>query len=242
MLEVDPKRRFSETLFDLCPTFIPTQALYLDLEGRQQGSEDILSLYWPALPGKKRFSWIKRTDSSKIDSANLEAHIKSIGAAGAKWIVVYSKGQELPDERVRLVDLLGQDPFPDSSWINLLHVVQQCKEMTSSIREHRYVWYGRDKIRVRYSLEALEWEFGIERPIDIRSHSNCYRDLGGESGQMKVLSAAKGSITGTATKDEERSLRDYCEADVKSMYEIAYASEQLLFSRSQRRERRQLNS
>ncbi|MDA1276441.1 MAG: hypothetical protein O2960_20680 [Verrucomicrobia bacterium] len=242
MLTADPRIRFAETLFNLHPTFIPTQALYLDLEGRKNGMEDVLSLYWPVLPGKQRFSWIKRTESSEIKFPVLGAHLESTGAVAAKWIVVYSGGGENPDERERLVDLLDKNPFPNSEWINMLNVVQHCRELTQSIRDHRHVWYGRDQIRVRYSLEALEWEFGIERPISIRSHSNRYRDLDGEFGRMEVLSATKGSITGTATKDEERSLRDYCKADVRNMYEIAYASEQLLFSRSQRRERRQLNA
>ena len=125
-----------------------------------------------------------------------------------------------------------------SCWINLHHVVRKCKEIKGSIRKHRYVWTGLKRIRVSYSLEALEWEFGIERPISIRSHGNHYCDLNGNRGQMQVLSTAKRSIAGTATEDEERALREYCEADVKSMYEIAYAAEKLVFSPSQRRERR----
>lgn len=238
---LDPNIEFAKTLLDLYPTFIPTQALYLDLEGSGSGSENIVSFYWPVLPGNQRFSWIKRSDSSTIEFADLEAHFKTIGAARAKWIVVYSPGQELPDERVRLVGLLGQDPFPNSEWINLLYVVQQCKEMTRSITKHRFVWYGRDRKQVRNSLEALEWEFGIERPINIRSHSNRYKDLDGGFGQMEVLATAQRSTTGSASDEDERTLLAYCTADVKNMFEIAYASEQLLFPPSQRRERRRNN-
>jgi hypothetical protein len=241
MQVTDPKKQFAETLFGLHPDFIPTQALYLDLEGRQNGSEDILSLYWPILPGSQRFSWIKKTESSQMDLAELDAHLHSIGATGAKWIVVYSAGQTLPNERERLVDLLGRDPFPDSDWINLLHVVQQCRPIRRSITEHRNVWYRTDKTQTRNSLEALEWEFGIERPVNLRSHSYRYRDLDGERGLMEVLAITQQSINGSASGEDERSLRAYCEEDVKNMYEIAYGSEKLLFSQSERRRRRQTN-
>ena len=237
---MDPKKLFARELFNLYPDFVPTQALYIDLEGRKNGSEDILSMYWPVLRRSERFSWFKQADSTDINSRDLEAYLKSNRDASVDSIVVYSGGQESPDERTRLTELLGDNPFPNSTWINLLHVVQQCRGIKASIREHRNVWYGKDQIRVRYSLEALEWEFGIERPANIRSHSNRYKDLNGEFGQMKVLTNAKLSISGSATEDEERALREYCEADVQNMFEIAYASEKLLFTRSERRDRRKL--
>jgi hypothetical protein len=148
----DAMREFAKTLFELYPDFIPTQALYLDLEGRQNGSEDVLSLYWPVLPGSGRFSWVKRSKSSEISLEETAAHLHSIGANDPRWIVVYSAGQSSPDEQSRVNDLLNQDPFPYGEWINLLHVVQQCAAIKSSIRDHRYVWYGTDQKRVRYSL------------------------------------------------------------------------------------------
>ena len=239
---LDANLKFAETLFGIHPDFIPTQALYLDLEGRQHGSEDILSFFWPVLPGEQRFSWITRTNSSNIDLADVETHLQSIGATRPQWIAVYSGGGQFPDEQVRLAEVLGRDPFPESKWINLLFVVQQCDEIKKSITEHRNVWYGADRIQVRNSLEALEWEFGIERSINLRSHSNRYSDLSGEAGLMEVLATAQRSISGMATKEDEENLRKYCEADVKNMYEIAYTCEQLLFSRNQRRSRRRLYS
>jgi len=237
----DPKKQFAETLFGLYPDFLPTQGLYLDLEGNGSGSENILSFYWPALPSARRFSWIRRSESTDIGYAEIKTHIDSIGAFRARWVVVYSAGQESPDERERLIGLLGQDIFPEGSWINLLHVTQQSPAIKSSIRDHRNVWYARDQIRVRYSLEALEWEFGIERPVNIRSHSYRYRDLDGGPGHMEVLATAQRSMLESATEEEEQSLRDYCEADVKNMFQVAYASEQLLFTRSERRNRRMVH-
>jgi hypothetical protein len=231
-------KRFAETLFDLHRDFIPTQALYLDLEGRQHGSEDILSIYWPMLPRARRFSWIKRTDSSSIGAVELGTHLQSLGASSAWWVVVYSAGKDSPDERSRLVDLLGRDPFPDSVWINLLHVVQQCREIKHSITQHRNVWYGADRKQVRKSLEALEWEFGIHRPVNIRSHSNRYRDRDGASGQMEVLTISSRCIGGKANEDEQMALLDYCTADVKNMYDVARVCERLKFSNDERHERR----
>ena len=238
MSELDPKHQFAKTLFEFFPDFIPTQALYLDLEGRQYGSEDILSLYWPYLGGTERFSWLKRSDSSAINFADLHNCLRSIGAAAAKWIVVFSGGQESPDERDRLIDLLGLDPFPDSDWINLHLVLRRCRDIRRSIREHRYVWHSRDQSRVRYSLEALEWEFDIHRSVRIRSHGNNYQDLDGAAGSMEVLSAAQKSILGMATREEEESFQAYCEADVKNMYLISRTCEQLLFSRIEQTARR----
>ena len=233
-------REFAKVLFSIYPDFIPTQALYVDLEGRKGGSEDVVSFFRPALRGSLRFSWVTRSEKSEIDDNALKAHLHSIGATIPRWIVVYSGGQKSPDERSRLIDLLGLDLFPDSEWINLLHVVQRCRVVKRSIRDHRYVWFGADRIRVRYSLEALEWEFGIKRPIELRSHSNRYRDLDGEPGHMEVLSPADRVIQGTASECEKRSLRQYCESDVKSMYEISYMSEQAMFNRRERSARRKL--
>lgn len=238
----DPRTHFAEALFGIYPEFIPTQALYLDLEGPGSGQQDILSLYWPVLPGAARFSWLRRTDASEIGLTSLEAHLEEIGASETRWVVVYSAGQILPDERDRVIGMFGQDPFPDSEWINLLHVVQRCSEIRRSIREHRYVWYERDQIRIRNSLEALEWEFGIERPVSLRSHSYRYKDLDGGAGSMEVLSTARRSIERSTEKEEEINLRAYCEADVKHMFEIASASEHRMFSRDERRVRRQLYS
>ena len=110
--------------------------------------------------------------------------------------------------------------------------------MKASIRGNRNVWHCRDRSRVRYSLEVLEWEFGIKRPANIRSHSNCYKDVDGAPGEMEVLSLVQKSIDGLASEQEDLTLRHYCEADVKNMFDIASSSEHLIFSRDERRSRR----
>ena len=242
MVLTDPKRSYAEALFELHPTFIPTQALYLDLEGSGGGSEEILSVYWPFLPTDQRFSWLKRTATTEIDLLSINELVQRIGADRAKSVVVFSGGQPSPAEKDRVVDLLGEDPFPDSKWINLHYVLRQCRDIRASIREHRYVWHHTDRSRIRYSLEALEFEFDIVRPPSLRSHNNRYRDLNGQPGEMEVLAIAQRVKAGTAARDEECSLREYCEADVRSMWEITYRCERLLYSREARQSRRRLNS
>lgn len=238
----DPKTSYAEALFKLHPTFIPTQALYLDLEGSGEGSEEILSVYWPFLPTNQRFSWLKRTATTEIDLLGINELIQRIGAGRAKWVVVFSAGQPSPAERDRVADLLGKDPFPDAEWVNLHYVLRQSRDIRTSIREHRYVWHHTDQSRVRYSLEALELEFDIVRSTSLRSHNNRYRDLNGQPGEMEVLAIAQRVREGSSAKDEEWSLREYCEADVRNMWEIANTCERLLYSREARQSRRRLNS
>ena len=238
MSQLIAQKAFAKNLFDRHPTFIPTQALYVDLEGRQHGSEDILSLYWPVLPSAARFSWLTRTEGNPLELEHFLHHVETIKAKKAKWIVVFSSGGDSPEERLRLADLFGRDPFPDSEWINLHQILSKSRHTKASIRQNRNVWFCRDRSRVRYSLEALEWEFGIERPSNIRSHSNCYKDMGGMSGQMEVLSMVQRVMNGSASENEELCLSQYCESDVKNMFEIASASEFILFSKLDRRSRR----
>ena len=59
---------------------------------------------------------------------------------------------------------------------------------------------------------------------------------------MEVLAIAQRVKEGSAAIDEERSLRDYCEADVRNMWDIAYTCERLLYSREERQSRRRLHS
>ena len=237
-----PKSSYAETLFGLYPTLLPTQALYLDLEGSGNGQEDVLSLYWPYVAGHQRFSWLIRSGSSEIGPGEFRDLVQKIGAERSKWIVVFSNGQASPGERVRIADLLGQDPFPESEWVNLHYALRRSRDMKTSIREHRHVWNTRNRSLVGYSLESLEWEFDIVRPRNLRGHNNGYRDLNGASGEMEVLATTAKVIEGSATEDEEVSLRRYCEADVRNMYQIARSCEKLLFSSREQRMRRRLYS
>jgi len=150
-------------------------------------------------------------------------------------VVAYSGGQEFPEERGRLVDLLHQDPWPDATWVNLLWVTQKSKEISNAIKQHRNVVFKRDKKQVRRSLEALEWEFKIFREPSIRSHSNVYRD--GADGGMEVLKLTKAVVLGQANPAETQLLKRYCQQDVKSMFAISRHCERGLFTSKERSSR-----
>ena len=233
-----PVMHFAETLYRLFPEFIPTQTLYIDLEGRQSGSEDILSLYWPVVAGNRRFSWLKRRTTSGIQLKDFNSVLHRIGADKPRWVMVFSAGKEEPDEHLRLNQLFGRNIFPESCWVNLHHVVQRSRVLKQCIREHRYVWHCNDQKRVRYSLEALEWEFGIIRPPHTRAHNNCYQDQDGQPGLMQVLSSAKKSIEGLASQTEEKYLQEYCKSDVRNMFSVSAACERALFTKDERKSRR----
>ena len=241
MLTIEATKSFAQALFKACPTFLPTQALYLDLEGGGGGSEEIMSLYWPYLPGAQRFHWVRRKITTEIGTDKVYDLLRLIGATSPRWVVVFSGGAVSPDERVRVVELLGEDPFPNSDWINLHQVFRDCAEIKRSVRENRHVWV-QDRKNVMYSLESLEWEFGIVRPRRIRGHRNCFSDIDGQTGEMEVLKLTQRVREGLASEDEELSLKEYCEADVKNMYQIARTSERLVFSDAELRLRRRLYS
>ena len=84
MQEKDPQKQFAETLFSLHPEFLPTQGLYLDLEGNGSGSENIVSFYWSTLRSGKMFSWLKKSEEANIGPAELKTHLDSIDASRAR--------------------------------------------------------------------------------------------------------------------------------------------------------------
>jgi len=63
-------------------------------------------------------------------------------------VVVYSAGGVDPEERSRVIELLDHDPWPESTWVNLLYVTQRSSEMSAAIKNHRNVVYKRDRIQV----------------------------------------------------------------------------------------------
>ena len=88
---------------------------------------------------------MKRSESSNIGPVAMEAHLNSKGASKARWIVVYSAGQESPDERERLIALLGRDPFPEGSWINLLYIDNNARQ--SSTLSESTDMFGTEKVK-----------------------------------------------------------------------------------------------
>jgi len=230
----DDQTAFARKMFELYPTFLPTKSLYVDLEGSGSGSESIVSLFWPQNSRAKRFTWVIRSATSAIASEDINKAVEELGIIDPQpqWIVTYAQGRYESEERERLIQLLGQDPWPNAIWINLLHVFQECREMTSAIRQHRNVKYRRDRTQIRRSLESLEWEFGITRNPNIRSKSNEYSD--GLTGTMAVLTLAAELVGGTISTSQEKILYRYCKQDVHSMHRISRDCERGLYGRAAR--------
>jgi hypothetical protein len=228
---------FAQKMFELYESFLPTRALYVDLEGSGGGIESIASFYWPQNSRSERFTWSVRTPTDPISMSDIQATVADLGLVGSEpgWVVTYAQGRYASEERERIIELLGGDPWPNAVWVNLLHVFQECPEMTRSIKEHRNVRFKRDRTRIRRSLESLEWEFGIVRDPSIRSHSNQYSD--GAEGEISVLSLAKQFIQETISQNDLSSLENYCRQDVESMLKISRMCERGMFDRRERARR-----
>ena len=230
----EDQQAFSEKLFELYPEFLPTRSLYVDLEGSGSGNERVVSVFWPQNPSPTRFEWVVAGPGETIDGEAIEDVINELGAdvEDVNSVVVYSAGGVDPQERTRVVELLDYDPWPDCTWVNLLSVTQRCREMSDAIKKHRNVVFKRDRIQVRRSLEALEWEFGIVRPPQIRGHNNNYSD--GLAGEMHPLQSASDFATDQLDESDKRWFESYCRQDVESMFKIARDCERGIFSSSQR--------
>jgi hypothetical protein len=90
--------------------------------------------------------------------------------------------------------------------------------MKEAIRDHKLVW-KRGKKGADYSLEALELEFGIERPVAIRSRGHDYAD--GDTGEMAPLVYEQLEYRRKATQRQKADLELYCRYDVQSLYKIS---------------------
>jgi len=230
---------FAAKLFEVYPKFLPTRSIYVDLEGSGSGNERVVSMFWPQNPSPSRFAWVVAGPGEIIDGSAINTLINNLGAdiETINSIVVYSAGREDPDERTRVLDLLGHDPWPNATWLNLLYVTQLCTEMRTAIRTHRNVVFHTDRTQVRRSLEALEWEFDIFRASQIRGHNNVYID--GIPGDMHPLQSASDYATGQLGEEGMRWFEAYCRQDVESMFKITRECDRGLHTSTQRRRRLQ---
>ena len=222
-------RSFSERLFALHPGFRPTRALYLDFEG-SENNERILSLFWPQRAGDDRFRMLWRgiSDDYALDAEGLSGVLAEFDCDPKllRWVVVFSGGILVPEEQTRFEAQFGSEIFPAAEWVNLHLAIRICPPMARSIREHKNVWFTKNQTMVRKSLEALELEFGLQRPPAMRSRSHSYAD--GLEGEMGILELEARLVGGRATEQEADLLAKYCEWDVRSMFQIARKCERLL--------------
>jgi len=162
-----------------------------------------------------------------LDPAQLSGVLDDLGCdrTSLEWVVVFSGGKDVAEERVRFETTFGCEALPLARWVNLHRIVTMSTATKRAIREARNVWHTGEK-RTRYSLEALEYEFNIRRPPELRSHSNSYAD--GQPGLMSVLTSVSAVMRETADQLEAENLHQYCVQDVRSMFDIARASQRLL--------------
>lgn len=213
---------FANRLYAVWPGFRPTQALYLDFEG--SGSDErILSLFWPHLPKRDRFRMLWRGwNDLGMDQRGLAEVLDRLTCnhTTVPWIVVFSGGQPIPDEQLRFKRQFGDTWFPNAEWINLHWLLRNCQAMRSQVRQTAWAHHRSDRKQTRLSLENLEYEFGIVRPVSLRSHTNIYAD--GMAGAMSPLESEQNAYVGDGEDSEEFELLEgYCYQDVESMFRIA---------------------
>lgn len=223
------KLQFASKLFDLHDGFRPTKSLYLDFEGSGAGHEAALGLYWPQRKGTERFRLLVSGDDDRpLSATGLKYALEDLHCACSEVnsVVVFSGGEIESDELHRFREVFGKNHvLAQKTWVNMHVVLRKSSEMKRSVRDHRYVRkIGRQM--AHYSLEALEWEFGIRRCPDLRGHDCTYADQA--TGNMKILELLKRLRTGDGTDEDSALLEAYCRQDVESLFKVARESEMIL--------------
>ena len=220
---------FSDELFEQYEDLKPTESLYIDLEGSGAGNEDdpskgneyLMTMCWPQKGSPDRFQRIRRPSLAvEMNVKQLKDTLDSIDVnlKKLKHLIVFSGGREDPEEKLRVEKIFGEEVFRNCEWINLHAVLRSDWKMKRAIRERKWVWHCKDQRRVRYSLEALEYEFGVHRSRDLRAHSNCYSD---GPGTLHALKLARAWVNGSGSDHDTNLLMRYTRQDVEGMFRIA---------------------
>ena len=219
---------FGNTLFEIYPEFITTRSLYIDFEGT--GSDEyILSLFWPQLKKVDRFNFLWRGDKSRLIThqsinkilRNMNFNIKILNS-----VVVFSVGDENPEEKDRFSNVLSKSDLNFYPWVNLHYVLKNSRETRSFIRKTAWAKYYKDQSRIRSSLENLEYQFGKIRYPELRSASNIYGD--GKEGMMEILTRENELYKSNLQITSDPYILEYCRYDVESMFFISRKSQKLL--------------
>ena len=218
---MNPCLDFAKNLSKIYPKFNPINSLYLDFEGGWN-LERILSLYWPKNNKSERFQFLWRgyKEDNELSTKGLLNILKNLnGFDTVKFVVVFSSGGNLPEEKNRFDLFFDKDIFPRNvEWVNMHYVLKTSKHTKQLIRRNAWAKFKKDKKRIRYSLENLENIFGINRQPEIRSHSNIYAD--NKKGLMSVLNLEEKYYKSGLNIRKSKNLLNYCKYDVQSMYEI----------------------
>ena len=211
---------FAAKMFTKWPKFKPTCALYIDFEGSgTEHDERILSMYWPQLPSRKRFHMLWRGHNA-MDVNSLLTELKKLRCDPDKLehIVVFSGGKLKSDEQERFEEFFGKQIFPAATWVNMHLTMRSSKPLRKSVRKSAWSKPKKNKKLIPNNLENLEHQFGYKRAPELRSHDNEYQD--GSNGQMTVLKMEQQAFA-SKSLNGFKTLKEYCEWDVQSMFRIA---------------------
>ena len=231
------QRAFAKEVFERFPSFDPEKSLYLDFEGTGT-QESALNLYWPVAPERDRFQLLlPRRGKTSLDPVCLEQALRrwKLTPRAVRHVVVFSGSaevggtltQNMLKEEERLWNWAGREVFPKADWVSLWVVLRRCGPMKESIRKGQWV-RSTKRSGADYSQEALEWEFGLQRPERIRSHSKVYRHpRPGSTGSFSPLSAINAAqLEGDRTA--AHLLKEYCRWDVEALYTISSSCRSLV--------------
>lgn len=221
-------------------------AIYLDLEGRVAISLFIPSrapsgiAKAPSRGADPRYALIRRrSGTGKLDADDLRNVEQALGRSHkeVQTVVVFSTtklGQRRTEE-LRIVDkIFGRRMFPKAREIDL-HAPYTKPSLAPTFKEHirQHHCYTRVKgnaptKKAQYALEPTERAFGLDRPIDLRSHS--YVDDRGTVGTMRILETEREVHEQKVHKRNapsaaEQAFIDYCRWDVWSMHQICLRAE-----------------
>jgi hypothetical protein len=235
--DIGATTEYGQLLFDTFENFLPTRSLYVDFEGSGSGTEDIFTLYWPQNSGEFRTAFVIRRpqeNAPTIKDLRVACEQLDVEPLEVKHIVVFSGGPVVPDEMIRFEEVFGEGWTTPEQWINLHALLRDSQRMKRAIRQRRFVWHT-GETRTRYSLEALEREFRIIRPGELRSRSNSYSDS--SVGSFSPLELSRLWVDGSIDEEDLGQLKTYCRYDVESMFKISRECEKLIFSKRERARR-----
>ena len=227
---------YAKVFARLHPEFRPTQALYLDIERDPWGRVLGLAAYWPQNKGPARFLFnhLSPEDGDRL-SPDTFAQVNSMVCERRDRltsVAVFSgRDGSQTKEQTWFEKWLGYQPFDGVPWVNFHEpLVKTCLDKKKGAGNTRKAIETCGCVRKlpkqngvepksKMQLEALECEFDIHRPREIRSARNEYAD--GSTGTIKPLALAREIARNQNVHRNIELLSRYCRYDVESLFMIA---------------------
>ncbi len=226
----------------LYPEFCPTQALYLDMERDLYGRVLGLAAYWPQDEGPARFLFkhLSPGDGDRLPPdtfAQVNSMVHERRDPLTSVAVFSGRDGSQPKEQTWFEEWLGYQPFDDVPWVNFHEplvktcldrekgagitrkAIETCGCVRKLPRQNGVEPDAQKPQKPQKQLEALECEFEIHRPREIRSAGNEYAD--GSTGTIKPLDLAREIGRNQNVHRNIELLSRYCRYDVESLFKIA---------------------